>query len=199
MTLLNTIGSWFSVWDTTRALALTSYFLLFISMVAGILQSLKVVPSQYRANLATTHNLGGWLGLLFGLTHGLVLLFDTYVGYSLTEILIPFTAKKNPFEIGLGILSLYMMFLLVLSSDLLKKLGKKVWRTLHFLSFPAFAFALYHGISIGTDTSLSGIKAFYAITGTIVAFLVVIRILVSTTKSTNPTQAKQPAAKNVIS
>lgn len=177
------LGNWFSVWDTTRALALTSYLLLFISVVAGILQSLKVMPNRSKANLGVVHTLCGWLGFLFGLTHGLVLLFDTYVGYTITEILVPFTAKKNPIEIGLGILSMYMLFLLVVSSDLLKNLGKNIWRGIHFLAFPAFLFALYHGISIGTDTAIPGIKLLYVISGSVVAFMVVIRILVSANKA----------------
>lgn len=177
------LSGWFSVWDTTRALALTSYLLLFISVVAGIFQSLKVMPPSSRANLAIMHTLCGWLGFLFGLTHGLVLLFDTFVGYTITEILVPFTAKKNPVEIGLGVLSLYMVFLLVISSDLLKNLGKKVWRSIHFLAFPAFLLALYHGVSIGTDTAVPGIKLLYVISGSVVAFLVVIRILVSSNKA----------------
>lgn len=192
MQLLNTISSWFSVWDTTRALALTSYLLLFVSMVAGILQSMKIVPPKSRANLSTVHTLGGWLGLLFGLTHGLVLLYDTYVGYSITEILIPFTAKKNPIEVGLGIIAMYVMFLLVLTSDLLKRLGKKVWRSVHYLAFPAFLFALYHGISIGTDTALSGIKLMYAATGLTVAGLVVARIRLAL-KNKDAKKAASPA------
>jgi sulfoxide reductase heme-binding subunit YedZ len=179
MEFLNSIGSWLSIWDTTRALALTSYLLLFVSMVAGILQSMKIMPPKSRANLATTHNLTGWFGLLFGLTHGLVLLYDTYVGYSLAEILIPFTAKKDAFEIGLGVITMYIMFLLVLSSDLLKRLGKKVWRSVHYLSFPAFIMALYHGIAIGTDTAIPGIQMMYIVTGLTVAALVVMRIIYS--------------------
>lgn len=174
----------FSVWDTTRGLGLTSYLLLFVSMVAGILQSLKVMPPASRANLAIVHTLSGWLGMLFGLTHGLVLLYDTYVGYSIMEILVPFTAKKSPVVTGMGIIALYIMMLLVISSDLLKRLGKKIWRSVHFLAFPAFILALYHGIALGTDTALPTIKLFYAITGSIVAFLVVIRILVSANSAT---------------
>ncbi|HBI04780.1 MAG TPA: ferric reductase [Paenibacillaceae bacterium] len=179
MELLNSISSWFSVWDTTRALALTSYLLLFVSMVAGILQSMKIMPPKSRANLSIAHTLTGWLGLLFGVTHGLVLLYDTYVGYSIAEILIPFTAKKDPMEIGLGVIAMYIMFLLVLSSDLLKRLGKNVWRSVHYLAFPAFLMALYHGVTIGTDTAIPGIKIMYIITGLTVAVLVVLRINVS--------------------
>jgi predicted ferric reductase len=179
MDLLNLISSWFSVWDTTRALALTSYLLLFGSIVAGILQSMKIMPPKSRANLSIAHTLTGWLGLLFGVTHGLVLLYDTYVGYSIVEILIPFAAKKDPMEIGLGVIAMYIIFLLVLSSDLLKRLGKKVWRSVHYLAFPAFLMALYHGISIGTDTAIPGIKIMYIITGLTVTILVILRINLS--------------------
>jgi sulfoxide reductase heme-binding subunit YedZ len=177
MEFSNVIGSWFSVWDTTRALGLTAYLLLFVSVVVGLLQSLKAMPPRALIHASVLHSFTGWLGLLFSITHGLVLIYDTYVGYSFLEILVPFTAKKDSFEIALGIISFYIIFALVLSSDLLGRIGIKSWRVMHFLSFPAFLFALYHGVAIGTDTAIPEIKLFYALTGSIVAFLIVIRIL----------------------
>ena len=177
MQLSNVIGSWFSVWDTTRALGLTAYLLLFVSVVAGLLQSMKAMPPRALTHVVALHSFTGWLGLLFSITHGLVLIYDTYVGYSLFEILVPFATKKDAFEIGLGIISFYIIFVLVLSTDLLRRIGKKSWRFMHYLSFPAFLFALYHGVAIGTDTAIPEMKLFYAFTGFIVASLIVIRIL----------------------
>jgi sulfoxide reductase heme-binding subunit YedZ len=176
MEFIQSLSSWFSVWDTTRALALTSYLLLFVSVVAGVLQSMKMLPAKSKASIIMSHPLTGWLGLLFGLTHGLVLLYDNYVGYTLVEILVPFTAKQDPFEIGLGVIALYIVFLLVLSSDLLQRLGKQIWHKVHILAFPAFLMALYHGVAIGTDTVLPAIRFMYIFTGLVVLALIVMRI-----------------------
>lgn len=177
MQILNVIGSWLSIWDTTRALGLTAYLLLFVSVVAGLLQSLKAMPPRAIPYVSVLHSFTGWMGLLFSITHGVVLIYDSYVGYSWLEILVPFVAKKDSFEIGLGIISLYIIFALVLSSDLFNRIGKKSWRFMHYLSFPAYVFALYHGVAIGTDTAIPEIKLMYAFTGLVVASLIVIRIL----------------------
>jgi sulfoxide reductase heme-binding subunit YedZ len=177
MELLHTFGKMFPLWDTTRALGLTAYLLLFVSVVAGLLQSLKVLPSRVIIYVSVLHTFTAWLGLLFSITHGLILIYDTYVGYTIMEIFIPFAAKKDSFEIALGILSFYIILVIMLSCDLLWPKKGKRWRILHYLSYPAFVFALYHGVAIGTDTVLPGMKLFYFFTGTIVSLLLVVRIL----------------------
>jgi sulfoxide reductase heme-binding subunit YedZ len=104
-------------------------------MVAGILQTMKWFSPRIGGIVYTVHQSSGWFGLLFGMIHGLVLLFDKQVGYTLIEISIPFTSHYKPFESGLGILAFYAMFLLVVSSYLMKHLGKKLWRSIYFPLF----------------------------------------------------------------
>lgn len=176
--MLKGVGQIMPVWNTTRAAGLTSYLLLFISMVSGILLSFRFMKGARARNIThTLHNSTGWFGLLFGMVHGLVLSFDKYVGYSWGEILIPFTSHNKPLLTGIGTIALYMMFFLVASSDLIKQIGKKVWRGIHFLSFPAFLLAFLHGLLVGTDTQYSSIKLIYIVTGSIMAGLIVLRVM----------------------
>ncbi|HJV47372.1 MAG TPA: ferric reductase-like transmembrane domain-containing protein [Bacillota bacterium] len=182
--LLSQFAGLFPVWYTTRAAGLTSYALLFLSMVVGILQSMKWASPRSRSILYTIHNTTGWFGLLFGMIHGLVLVFDQHVGYSLGEILIPFTAHSETFRNGLGTIALYGLFLLVLSSDLMKMVGKKVWKSIHFLAFPSYLVALFHGVTLGTDSQYGWTQIMYLVTGGMVFLLAVFRFtLVRTEKS----------------
>ena len=167
----------FPVWNTTRAAGLTSYLLLFISIVTGISQSFKSIHPKRRKTLNLIHESTGWFGILFGLIHGLVLMFDQDVTLSLGEILIPFTAKTDTFSIGIGILSLYIMLILILSSDYMKKIGVKLWRKIHFLSFPAYLLGLIHGVWLGPDTQKGLISLLYYGTAIVVGGLVLWRIV----------------------
>ncbi|MCC3373919.1 ferric reductase-like transmembrane domain-containing protein [Cohnella sp. REN36] len=156
---------WFGVWTTTRAAGLTAYLLLFVSTASGILTSMRFVRPERRAALLTLHQFTGWIGFLFGLLHGCVLLFDRYVGYQLYELAIPFAAHDHRFWNGIGTVACYLSFVLVLSSDLVKRIGRRAWRAIHFLAFPAYALALMHGFALGTDTRIPWVQGLYAATG----------------------------------
>ncbi|WP_274364760.1 ferric reductase-like transmembrane domain-containing protein [Paenibacillus thermotolerans] len=165
-----------SVWSATRAAGLTAYLLLFVSTAAGITMSLKLLSGKAKSALLTLHQSSGWFGFLFGIVHGSVLLFDRYVGYTPSELLIPFTTRSHAFLNGLGILSFYIAFILLLSSDLMKKLGKKLWRSIHYLAFPGFFMSLLHGVLLGTDTPFVWAKLVYIGTAGMIVILTLFRV-----------------------
>jgi methionine sulfoxide reductase heme-binding subunit len=167
----------FPVWNTTRAAGLTSYILLFISIVTGITESIKSIKPQNRKKLNLIHESSGWFGILFGMIHGLVLMFDKDVTLSLWEILIPFASKTDTISIGIGTISFYIMLLLMITSDYMKKVGVKLWRKIHILAFPGYLLALIHGVWLGPDTQKGLISILYILTAGIVFCLVVWRIL----------------------
>ncbi|GLX70358.1 ferric reductase-like transmembrane domain-containing protein [Paenibacillus glycanilyticus] len=165
-----------NVWTTTRASGITSYLFLFLSTVAGITMGLRIVKNKAKPIVLAIHQSTGWFGFLFGMIHGSVLVFDEYVGYSPGELLIPFTAHSHPILTGIGTLSFYMTFLVILSSDLMKKLGKKLWKMTHMLAFPGYFMALFHGLFIGSDSQYPWAIGMYGATGAIIAALTAYRI-----------------------
>lgn len=173
---MNGLADWLTVWTTTRAAGITCYLLLFVSTAAGILTSLKLLPPKVRAAVLLIHQSGGWFGFLFAALHGSVLLFDNYVGYSAAELLIPFAAHSHPVLTGLGTLSFYCALLLLASSDMIKRLGKKTWRAIHFLAFPGFVTGLVHGLLLGTDAQSPWMKWTYIVTGATILALTLLRI-----------------------
>lgn len=166
----------FSVWTTTRASGITSYLFLFISTVAGITMGLRLIKNKAKPIVLTIHQSAGWFGFLFGMIHGSVLWFDQYVSYSISELLIPFTSDSHPILTGLGTLSFYITFLVILSSDLMKKLGKKAWKMTHMLAFPGYFLSLVHGLLIGSDSHYPWAQVMYWSTGIIVVLLTWYRV-----------------------
>ena len=181
------------VWPATRAAGLTSYVLLFLSVVSGILQSLPGVLRRRRATLYALHCTACQYGLLFGFLHGLLMLGDTTVSYTWREILVPFTAPYLPLATGLGTIALYIMVVLVISSRLIKRIGRKFWRVVHFLAFPGYLLALYHGIAMGTDAQYAEIRLLYAITAAVVLVLVLFRLSAGSAKKVPVSGGRGPA------
>lgn len=175
-TWLNSLADILSVWTVTRAAGMASYLLLFLSVAAGLLQGESWAKGPAKVRLNFLHQWSGWFGLLFGIVHGLVLTFDNYTSFSFIQVLIPFTAAKEPFWTGIGTISLYMLLLLLASSDLMKQLGKKVWRAIHYVALPTYLLALIHGVMLGTDSHVTFVQLIYIVTGLSVATLVARKI-----------------------
>jgi predicted ferric reductase len=164
-----------SVWTVTRAAGITSFLLLFLSMVFGILQGYPNLQPKTKATLYTLHESTSWFGLLIAGLHVFVLLFDKYVGYSIGELLIPFTESSKPVLMGIGTIAFYLMAILIITSDFRHKMSKKVWKTIHYTSVLCFAGALWHGIFAGTDTKYFVVQLMYWATGFAIILLVLLR------------------------
>ncbi len=173
---MNELADTLSVWTTTRAAGMTAYLLLFVSTAAGMMMSLKMLNGKPKAAMLAAHQWSGWFGFLFSFVHGGVLLFDSYVGFSLYELLIPFASDSNRLLTGFGTLAFYCTLLLLLSSDFIKKLGRKTWRAIHFLAFPAFFLALAHGLLMGTDSQQGWAYGMYIATGGLMIIFTGLRI-----------------------
>ncbi len=166
-------------WHLSRSMAFVAFGLLWLSMMFGLLISSKLAP-LWPGGPTTfeLHQHTGLLGLAFAFFHGLILLGDHYMGYTLVQILVPFTGTNyRPQWVGLGQVGLYLMMLVGLSVYVRQWIGKRMWRLIHFLSFMLFGLAMIHGLGSGTDSSMVWAQGLYAFSGISVLGLLVYRIL----------------------
>ncbi len=169
-----------SAWYLSRASAFVAYVLLWWSMLLG----LAITNRMARAwpggpTAADLHEHASLLGLGFGLLHGLVLLGDKYIGYTLPQILIPFAgAAYRPLWVGLGQIGLYLMALVTFSFYVRRWIGARAWRLIHFLSFAVFALALFHGVASGTDSGAPWVARMYLGSAVSVVALTIYRVIV---------------------
>ncbi|HEY1017133.1 MAG TPA: hypothetical protein VGE07_30745, partial [Herpetosiphonaceae bacterium] len=170
-------------WFLSRSSAMVAYGLLWLSMALGLSISGKLAriwpggPTVF-----DMHQHASLLGLAFGLFHGLILMGDSYINYSLMQVLVPFrSGAYRPLWVGLGQLALYGLALVGLSFYARPLIGRRAWRLIHFLSFLVFALALFHGVKSGTDTQHAWARAFYWATGGSLIFLTIYRILITAT------------------
>lgn len=152
---------WLSTWSVIKAAGFTSYALLLISVSLGAFSYGKHLSQQFRSICLTLHQMTGWLGLLFGMLHGVVLTIDSYITFSWKAVWIPMTAEYRPIASGLGTIAFYLILFILITSDWMKKFGKKIWRYVHFLAYPAFALSLLHGLFAGSDSQSLWAIRFY--------------------------------------
>jgi predicted ferric reductase len=163
--------SWYVIWRIFEIVAQFESILLITSRTA------KLWPGGPLA--FDLHQHTSLLALAFSLFHGLVLLGDQYIGYTLVEVLVPFASTGyKPLAVGAGQVALYVLVLVALSFYVKQQLGRQVWRLIHAASFALFGLALLHGIASGSDSGTWWAQALYWLSGGSVLFLTVYRVLV---------------------
>lgn len=78
-------------------------------------------------------------------------LLDSYAHVSLTRLFVPVPSSRYGLFLGLGALSLDLLVAVVVTSLLRHRLGRRVWKSIHWLAYASWPLAFFHSIGIGTD------------------------------------------------
>jgi predicted ferric reductase len=167
-------------WYLSRASAFVGLTLLWFSMAFGLSMTNRMARLWPGGPTAfAIHEFTSLLGLGFALFHGLILMGDHYIGYTLSQVLVPFASLNyRPFWVGIGQLVFYFWGIIALSYYLRKLMGKNAWRLVHYLSFFTFAVAILHGLTSGTDSGTAWAQGVYWFTSGSLLFLLIYRVLV---------------------
>src|SRR5262249_19684751 len=147
-------------WYTARAGGIVAWVLLALSVLWGLALSTKALGQRARPNwLLDLHRFLGGLALVFTGVHVVAIMADSYVHFGLVEVLVPFTGTWHPAAVAWGIVGLYLLAAVEITSLLRRRISKRVWRATHFLSFPLFAVTTVHALSAGTDAATLPLRA----------------------------------------
>jgi predicted ferric reductase len=140
------------LWYVARAGGIVAWALAAASVVWGLALSTHVMGRKPRpAWLFDLHRFLGGLTLIFTGVHVVAVLLDTYVDFSVINVLVPFTGTWHPAAVAWGIVALYLLLAVELTSLARVRISKRLWRRVHFASFALFVFSTVHGLAAGTD------------------------------------------------
>ena len=122
-----------------------------LNICLGLLISIRYSPVRYwphrkHINIFAFHTWTGYLVLAFVVLHPVVLLFIRDPHFRLFDILVPVQSPQQPFENTLGAIAFYAIVIVVVTSIYRIPLGRKLWKALHYLVYPASALLFVHGI-----------------------------------------------------
>jgi predicted ferric reductase len=165
-------------WDALRAAGFTAYLLLWFSSVSGLAVRLRLRPGSAPLTwLLEAHRVSGALALAFVAGHVAGILVDPWTDISAMDVALGATSPYRPAAVLLGSVALWLTATVLLSTALAGRMRNATWRALHYLAFPAYLAALFHGITAGTDSAAAPAVALYAATAAIVAALLAVRLL----------------------
>jgi DMSO/TMAO reductase YedYZ heme-binding membrane subunit len=133
-------------------------FLATVNICLGLLIAVRYSPVRYwphkHFSIFSLHSWTGYGVLAATLVHPVVLLFSSQVRFRALDIVFPVWSPKQPLENTLGAVALYALVIVVVTSYARIKIGRRLWKLLHFLVYPAAALLFVHGLL--TDPTLNG-------------------------------------------
>jgi predicted ferric reductase len=180
-------------WYTVRASGIVAWAVLTASVVWGLVLSIRPIRRPRPAWVLDLHRFLGALGLAFVGVHLLALGFDSFIGFGLVDLFVPFASHWQPTATAWGVLALYVLLAVELTSLVRRHLPRRVWHGIHLLSLVAFGLVIAHGLSAGTDAD--GLWALVGAIGSsaLVLLLVVIRVIAGVRAGSREAVPARPA------
>ena len=164
-------------WYATRSAGIVAWVLLALSVLWGLALSTKAFGKRPRPNwLLDLHRFLGGLAVIFTGVHVVAILLDSFVHFSVLNVFVPFTGSWHPGAVAWGIVAMYALAAVEITSLLRKHISKQAWRMTHYLSFPLFALATTHVLTAGTDRHTFLLRGLLAIGVLSVVLLTAIRV-----------------------
>jgi DMSO/TMAO reductase YedYZ heme-binding membrane subunit len=141
-------------WYVARAGGLVAWGLVVASCAWGLLHALRAFgrrPSP--AWMLSTHRYLGALAVVFVGVHVVAILIDSYVQFSVADVLLPFVSPWHPVAVAWGIVGMYVLLAVEITSLLRARLTPTLWRGVHVLSYVLLALVTIHLLAAGTDAT----------------------------------------------
>jgi hypothetical protein len=138
--------------DVSGTVALGAIGLLTVNLLLGLLLSVGYNPKRQwprkAFKLFTLHNWTGWVALAAVIVHAGSLLFSSDPPFRVYDVLLPIESPVQPFETTLGAVAFYLLLVVLVSSwkPVRARLGRHLWKPIHFVTYASAAVFFTHGI-----------------------------------------------------
>jgi methionine sulfoxide reductase heme-binding subunit len=165
-----------AIWYAARASGVAAYVILTVVVSLGLALGGKAQNRSWpRFSVEEIHRFGGLLvGSLISV-HVLTIAVDSFLPFSLTQLLVPFTSTYRPLWTGLGIAAAEILLALAITNHYRRRLPYRFWRLAHYLNFAVWTLASIHGVMAGTDRSAVWLAVLYGVSVAAVLMLLLWR------------------------
>ncbi len=164
-------------WYTARASGIVAWALVTASVLWGLALASRLVRRPKPAWVLDLHRFLGGASVIFLGVHLVALSLDRYVGFGLADLFVPMASVWKPAAVAWGIIACYLLVAVEVTSLLMRKLPRRLWRAIHLTSFGVFAGATVHAVQAGSDAADVVIQWFALVSVALVGFLAMFRVL----------------------
>jgi DMSO/TMAO reductase YedYZ heme-binding membrane subunit len=164
-------------WYLARSSGWVAFVLLACTVVWGVLGISRLIERKGLPRwLLDLHRHLAALTVVFTAIHLGALVGDNFMQIGWREIMVPFALEYRSGAVAWGVVAMYLLIAIQLSSWLRARMPRRWWRAIHFLSYPALWMVTVHGLRAGTDADSPVVRNGVMIVIGIVAFVTLVRV-----------------------
>jgi len=175
-------------WYLTRASGLIAAVLMVVLLLSGVGLLTGFTYRFLEPLIAwSAHRAVGIAFTVSVMVHIFSLIFDKFVGFSILDLLVPFKSGYQPatiagyklgsFYMALGILAMYLIIAIVVTSLLWVNKKQRIWHLVHFTSYAVVAMVFFHGMFMGTDLKQGFYRWLWVAGGVVIVYAIIRRLL----------------------
>lgn len=166
-------------WLLARSTGLVAWWLAALSVLWGLTMTGRAARGRVTAAwLLDLHRQLSGTAVVFVALHVTALALDyTKPHIPLTAALIPMRAPWRPGPITVGVVALYLLLAVELTSLVRDRLPRRVWHGIHLTSLAVFVLATLHVLTTGTDRTNLAIQWSVLVQAAAFVFLAVYRLI----------------------
>lgn len=146
-------------WYLSRSTGIVAWALLALSVLWGLALSTRALGRKPTAPwLLDVHRFLSGLAIAFTVVHLVGLMLDPYVSFTIPQLLVPFASDWKPGAVAWGVVALYLLLLVEITSLLRRRIPNELWHRIHLLSYVLYAAATIHLLTAGTDRTNSALR-----------------------------------------
>lgn len=141
-----------ALWYMTRGFGVVALLLLTTTVLLGVTSTFRWRSARLPKFLVHgLHRNVTLLALAFLTVHIVTAVLDTFAPIRIVDAFVPFVGTYRPIWLGLGAVAFDLLLALTITSLLRARVGRRLWRGLHWLAYVAWPVAVVHGLGTGTD------------------------------------------------
>lgn len=165
-------------WWLARATGIVAWVMAIATVAWGLTMSGRFVRRRrLPAWLLDLHRYLGMLTLAFVAIHIAALVADSWTYFGARELFVPMASEWRPRAVTWGIIALYGLVIIQVTSWGMRFLPRKVWHGIHLTSYLVFVTATVHGALSGADRMNPLVQGVAVAGVTAVVVLTLLRIL----------------------
>ncbi len=170
-----------ALWFLNRGTGFVLLSLLTLSVVLGVMASSRRLPKWWPRFVGNElHRRVALLSLSFLVVHIATAVLDSFVSISLLDSILPFQSPYRTIWLGLGTVAVDLFIAVLITTGLRGRMTEAAWRSVHVLSYLAWALSVVHGLGTGTDSHRAWALGTNAGCGALVILCLVYRLLTTT-------------------
>jgi predicted ferric reductase len=140
------------LWFATRGAGIVSLILFSVVACLGLLSVARTQSAWWPRFLTVElHRTLALLSVAFLAIHIVTAVVDPFTHLGIAAALVPLASAYRPLPVAFGVVSVYLVAAVIVTSLLRDRLGHRLWRAIHWTAYASWPLALEHTLTAGSD------------------------------------------------